>query len=95
MPLEKTTEMVARKVIAGHEILVGQSYFKKGTLVPLHAHASEIFLYVLQGAVRLHVAGEDVTAREGEVLLVPAGAIHQAEALDDSFVLSVVKHEGT
>ena len=87
--LEKVTEMVARKAIVGAETTLAQAYFKKGALVPLHAHPAEVFLYVLQGAVRVHVDGADVTVREGEVLVVPAGASHQAEMLDDTFVLTV------
>ena len=88
--LEKVTEMVARKAIVGAETVLAQSYFKKGALVPMHAHPVEVMLYILQGAIRVHVDGEDVTVREGEVLIVPAGAVHQAEVLDDTFVLTVM-----
>jgi len=81
--------MVSRKAIAGAESTLVQSYFKKGAVVPLHAHTHEQVIYVLQGAVRARVDGEDVTVREGEVLLIPAGAPHQAEAIDDTFVLTI------
>ncbi len=43
--------------------------------------------YLKQGALDAVVADRGVTVREGEVLRVPAGAVHQAEALADSFVL--------
>ena len=39
----------------------------------MHAHAGEQMIYVLQGALRALVDGEEVTVREGEVLQVPAG----------------------
>ena len=45
--------------------------------------------YVLQGALKLLVGGEEVTLREGEVLHIPSGMPHQVEALDDTFVLGV------
>jgi quercetin dioxygenase-like cupin family protein len=89
LPLDKVTEMVARKVIAGAQATLSQAYLKKGALVQRHAHAAEQMIYVLQGALRALVDGEEATVREGEVLQVPAGAPHQAEALDDTFVLSV------
>jgi quercetin dioxygenase-like cupin family protein len=89
LPLEKVTEMVARKEIAGAAQTIAQSYLKKGALVPLHAHAGEQLIYVLQGALAAVVDGERVTVREGEVLQVPAGTAHQAEALDDTFVLDI------
>jgi unsaturated pyranuronate lyase len=88
LPLEKITEMVARKVIASSHSTLTQAYFKKGTVVPRHAHATDLVVYVLQGALRAQVDGEDVTVREGEVLVVPGGAPHQTESLDDTFVLT-------
>lgn len=87
LPLDKVTEMVARKAIVGtHQTLV-QSYLKAGALVPLHSHTTEQMIYVLQGALTVQVGGDVATVREGEVLVVPAGAAHQAEALDDTFVM--------
>lgn len=89
IPLEKTTEMVARKTVAGAEIAFVQSYLKKGTIVPMHAHAGERLIYVLQGALRVGLGGGDeLTVREGEVLVVSAHTPHQFEAIDDVFVLT-------
>jgi quercetin dioxygenase-like cupin family protein len=45
--------------------------------------------YVLQGALKLLVAGDEVTLRDGEVLHISPGVAHQVEALDDTFVLGV------
>jgi quercetin dioxygenase-like cupin family protein len=90
-PLEKVTEMVARKTLGGAELLLTQAYFKKGARVPLHAHAAEQLVYVLQGVVRIVVGGEDRTLREGELLVVPPSAPHQVEVLDDAFVLTVAR----
>jgi quercetin dioxygenase-like cupin family protein len=87
--LDKVTEMVARKVITGGRLTLIQTYLKKGALVPIHAHPDEQMVYVLQGALRALVDGHAVTVREGEVLQVPASALHQVEALDDTFVLDV------
>jgi quercetin dioxygenase-like cupin family protein len=87
--LEKVTEMVSRKVVTGERESVAQVYLKRGTLVPWHAHDIEQMTCVLQGALRFVVEDEDFVVREGEVLHVPAGAGHQAEALDDTFVLDV------
>jgi quercetin dioxygenase-like cupin family protein len=95
LALEKVTEMVARKTIAGAEHTLVQSYLKKGALVPTHAHPHTQLIYVLQGALRALVSGEEVTVREGEVLEVPAAAPHQAEALDDTFVLDIRRQESS
>ena len=87
--LEKVTEMLSRKVVAGDREMLVQSYVKRGCLVPMHAHNSEQMTYVLQGALKFFVAGEEITVREGEVLHIPAGVEHQAEALEDTFELDV------
>jgi quercetin dioxygenase-like cupin family protein len=90
IPLEKITEMVARKTVTGVARTVVQMYLKKGAIVHRHLHTGEQMIYVLQGALRMRVGDADeVTVREGELLVVPANAAHQAEALDDSFVLSL------
>jgi quercetin dioxygenase-like cupin family protein len=87
--LEKITEMVSRKIIAGHRLMLAHVYLKRGALVPMHQHESEQMTYVLQGALRAHVGGVELTVREGEVLHVPPGVPHQAEALDDTLELDV------
>ena len=87
--LEKITEMISQKIVAGEREMLAQIYLKRGALVPMHAHESEQMTYVLQGALKLLVAGDEVTLRDGEVLHIPARAPHQAEALDDTFELDV------
>jgi quercetin dioxygenase-like cupin family protein len=91
LALDKVTEMVARKTVSGGDLTLTQAYFKKGAIVPLHRHDGERLLYVLQGALRAQVGAADVTVREGEVLVVPAGEAHQTESLDDTFVLTVAR----
>jgi quercetin dioxygenase-like cupin family protein len=87
--LEKVTEMVTRKVVAGQATSITQVYFKKGALVPLHTRPVEVTVYVLQGAVRMSFQQTDVIIREGEVLVIPEGSTYQAETLDDTFVLVI------
>lgn len=90
LPLEKVTAMVSRKVVTGDRQTLIQAYLKRGTHVPLHVHDAEQMLYVLKGMLRCRVAARDVTVREGEVLHVPPGVAHQAEALEDTFELVVL-----
>jgi unsaturated pyranuronate lyase len=85
--LEKVTEMLSRKIVSGEREMLVQIYVKRGCLVPMHAHESEQMTYVLQGAIKFLVGGEEITVREGEVLHIPSGIEHQAEALEDTFEL--------
>ena len=87
--LEKVTEMISRKIVTGEREMLAQVYLKKGALIPLHAHESEQMTYVLQGALKFLINGEEITVREGEVLHIPSRVEHQTEALDDTFELDV------
>src|SRR6187399_2507216 len=87
--LEKITEMVSQKIVTGTREMLAQIYLKRGAQVPMHSHDSEQMTYVLQGALRFLVGDEELTVREGEVLHIPSGMPHQAEALEDTFELDV------
>ena len=85
--LEKVTEMLSRKIVTGEREMLAQVYLKRGCLVPMHSHESEQMTYVLKGALKFLVGGEEITLREGEVLHIPSRVPHQAEALEDTFEL--------
>ena len=89
LALEKITALISRKAIAGDDLRLAQVYLKRGALVPLHAHRGEELIYVLDGALRLRLAGEDVVVREGQVVRVPGRTPRQIEALADTFALAV------
>ena len=89
LALEKVTEMISRKIVTGEREMLAQVYLKKGALVPIHSHDAEQMTYVLQGALKFLIGGEEITVREGEVLHIPSGIPHQAEALDDTFELDL------
>ena len=65
--LAKVTEMLSQKIVTGEREMIAQTYLKRGALVPIHSHESEQMTYVLQGALRFLVGGEEVIVREGEV----------------------------
>ena len=87
--LEKVTEMVSRKLVTGEREMLAQIYLKRGCLVPMHSHESEQMTYILQGALKFLIGGEEITVREGEVLHIPSWVEHQAEALEDTFELDL------
>src|SRR5262245_62582718 len=87
--VEKVTEMLSRKIVSGDREMLAQVYLKRGCVVPMHSHESEQMTYILQGALKFLVGGEEITVAEGEVLHIPSWVEHQAEALDDTFSLDV------
>jgi quercetin dioxygenase-like cupin family protein len=89
IPLDKVTEMVSRKEICADGDGVAQTYLKKGALVPLHAHEAAQWVYVLQGVLAVTIGTDVQVLREGEVLRISPRTEHQAEALEDTFVLDL------
>ena len=87
--LEKVTETLSRKIVTGEREMLAQIYLKRGCLVPMHSHESEQMTYILQGALKFLIGGDEITVREGELLHIPSWVEHQAEALDDTFELDV------
>ncbi len=87
--LEKVTELISRKLVAGDRQMLVQVYLKRGALVPLHSHESEQLTYVLDGMLKVRVDGEEVVVRDGEVVRIPSGVPHQTEALADTFELDL------
>ena len=89
LALERITALISRKAVAGDGQTLAQVYLKRGALVPLHAHDGEELIYVLDGMLKLRMAGDDIVAREGRVVRIPRGIRHQIEALADTFALAV------
>jgi quercetin dioxygenase-like cupin family protein len=87
--LDRVTQMISRKIVTGDREMLAQIHLKKGALVPMHSHESEQMTYVLQGALKFVVGGEEIVVRQGEVLHIPSWLEHQAEALDDTLELDV------
>lgn len=64
----------------GREVIQVRVDFDPGYVSPKHTHPGEEVIYVLEGTLEYHVeGGPSGTYKPGEVLIVPAGAIHWAK----------------
>jgi quercetin dioxygenase-like cupin family protein len=87
MPRERVTDLLERRLITGDRMMLAHVYLKKGCIVPRHSHENEQLTYILEGALRFWIGedgAEEVVVRAGEVLHLPSGVPHQAEALEDT-----------
>jgi quercetin dioxygenase-like cupin family protein len=63
--------------VPGREVVQVHVDFDPGYVAPRHTHFGEEVIYVLEGTLEYHVEGRRAaTYKAGDVLLVPAGAIH-------------------
>ena len=63
----------------GREVIQTIVELEPGTTAPRHSHPGEEIIYVLEGTWEYTVEGKPpVTLEAGDVLFIPAGAIHSA-----------------
>ena len=66
--------------VSGREVVQVRVEFDPGVGFGPHRHPGEEIAYVLEGALEYQVEGSPATTlRAGEVLFIPAGAIHSAK----------------
>ena len=69
----------------GREVVQVRVDFDPGYVSPRHTHPGEEIIYVLEGTLEYEVEGTPpVTLKAGDVLFVPAGAIHVAKNVGSS-----------
>jgi quercetin dioxygenase-like cupin family protein len=65
--------------VPGREAIQVRVDLAPGVAFGKHTHPGEEIIYVLEGALEYEVAGKPpVTLRAGDVLFIPAGAVHSA-----------------
>jgi quercetin dioxygenase-like cupin family protein len=62
---------------AGREVVQVRVDLGPGVTFPPHSHPGEEIVYVIEGLLEYRIEGrEPVTLRAGDVLFIPAGAVH-------------------
>ncbi|MGH6752369.1 MAG: cupin domain-containing protein, partial [Bradyrhizobium sp.] len=65
--------------VPGHEAIQVRVDLAPGVAFGNHTHPGEEIIYVLEGALEYQVEGKPpVTLKAGDVLFIPAGAVHSA-----------------
>ena len=82
VPLENLNPLLQRQFVVGQEIMLARVLLKKGCIVPEHSHHNEQLTYILDGALKFWIGGQEIVVHAGEVLCIPAHMPHKAEALD-------------
>jgi quercetin dioxygenase-like cupin family protein len=64
----------------GREVIQVRVDFDPGSSFPRHTHPGEEIIYVLEGTLEYQIEGKPATTyKAGDVLFIPAGAIHSAK----------------
>src|SRR3974377_2478198 len=96
MEKEVFSDTIARKIISGDKAMVAQVFLRKGAIVPLHHHESEQITYILEGALKFELEGQEIVVGKGKVLRIPSNVPHMAVALEDTLdldIFSPIRHD--
>jgi len=66
--------------VPGREVIQVRVDFDSGYVAPRHTHFGEEIIYIIEGTLVYEVEGRPPTTyKAGDVLIVPAGAIHSVK----------------
>jgi quercetin dioxygenase-like cupin family protein len=80
---------VSRRYLTAERTTIARFHLSRGAVVPAHSHEHEQVSYVVSGALRFVVGGEEMLVRAGEALQIPSWAEHRVEVLEDTEVIDV------
>jgi quercetin dioxygenase-like cupin family protein len=88
IPVETMNPLLTRQFVTGEQGMLARIVLKKGCVVPRHSHPNEQITYITEGALKFLLGDESAlierVVRPGEVLVIPGGLPHSAEALEDT-----------
>jgi unsaturated pyranuronate lyase len=82
---EQMNPSVWRKVVNGEKMTVAQIFISKDGTVPVHQHENEQMSYVMEGALKFDIGGQELIVRKGEIVHIPSNVPHGVVALEDTF----------
>lgn len=84
MEVEWLNPNISRRLAVGKKEMLGYIWLRKGAVVPAHKHVSEQITFILKGALKFIIQGEEYVVKSGEVLVIPSNMVHEAVALEDT-----------
>ncbi len=89
IPEEHVTPLFSRRFFTGENLTMAFLTLKEGCVVPEHQHDSEQFSYIITGALRFNIGGEEVVVRGGEMVEIPSNVPHSAVAIETATGIDV------
>jgi quercetin dioxygenase-like cupin family protein len=86
---EHLNPLIDREMVVGDKVMLARVIMKKGAHVPLHHHYNEQVTYILEGALKFAIDGQEIVVHAGEVLCIPPNMPHEAWAMEDTVDLDV------
>jgi len=89
VPQEQLNASLTRQVFHTENMTIARLTLCKHAIVPPHSHMNEQLSIVESGALKWVLGSEERIVRTGEMLQIPPGVTHSAEALEDTVALDL------
>lgn len=89
IPVESLNPLLGLQFVVGQSLMLARVLLKKGCVVPEHSHPNEQITFILEGALKFSIDGQEIVVNSGEVLTIPPNMPHKAEALADTVDIDV------
>ena len=89
IPVESLNPLLGLQFVVGQNLMLARVLLKKGCVVPEHSHPNEQITFILEGALKFSIDGQEIVVNSGEVLTIPPNMPHKAEALADTVDIDV------
>jgi quercetin dioxygenase-like cupin family protein len=89
VPLERLTDKISRRIIVGVRVMLVRWEFKAGGIAARHSHPHEQVVMMVSGKLRLGVGDDETIMKPNDVVVIPSGTPHEAEALEDTVVIDI------
>jgi quercetin dioxygenase-like cupin family protein len=73
--------------VEGDRMIVGLMRMPAGTGVAPHSHPNEQWIYILEGTFAAKIGDQELVAKPGSVLYVPANVVHSGKATPEADVV--------
>ncbi len=81
---------VQRRILAHNpDLMAVEVTFEAGAVGTEHTHPHTQCSYVLSGAFRYSVEGEEVLLRQGDSIVVPGGSVHGTVCVEQGTLLDI------
>jgi quercetin dioxygenase-like cupin family protein len=73
--------------VEGDRMIVALMRMPAGTGAEPHSHPNEQWIYILEGTFKAKIGDQEVEARPGSVVYIPANIVHSGRATPDADVV--------
>jgi quercetin dioxygenase-like cupin family protein len=89
LPEERISERISRRILSGDQGMIVWWSIGAGVHVEPHSHTNEQIVWMLKGKMEFRLGSEQRVCGQGDVVVIPGGAEHEAWIHEDTEVIDV------